>query len=88
MKDTILYIDDERGNLDTFWVVFHEEYELLLAKSAAEGYKLMERHEIKVAIVDQRMPQEDGIKFISNVKTKYPNVVYMILSGYADFDIA
>jgi len=85
--DTILYIDDESNNLKVFRAVFSEYYTVLIANSTAEAYKILTQEEISVVISDQRMPVETGLDFIKRIHTEFPDIVFMILSGYSDFDV-
>jgi len=84
--DKILYIDDEQGNLKVFEALFSEYYKVFIANSTKQGYKILLQEEISVVITDQRMPHETGLDFIERVQSEFPDVVFMILSGYSDFD--
>lgn len=86
--DNILYIDDEKSNLDVLKVCFYEEFNIYTASSAKEAYPILKENEIKVVITDQRMPNETGIDFINRIYSDFSDVVFMILSGFADFDVA
>jgi FixJ family two-component response regulator len=37
-------------------------------------------------MTDQRMPQITGIEFLSRMRTKYPNAIRMLFTGYVDLD--
>jgi DNA-binding NtrC family response regulator len=88
MKDKILYIDDEQSNLDVFKVSFMDDFEIFTSQSTREAYDMLVEEEIKVVLIDQRMPEETGIEFINRVGHEFQEVVFMILSAYADFDVA
>ena len=85
--DNILYIDDEKTNLDVFKVTFTDRYSILLAQDTLQAYELLTKYNVAVVITDQRMPCESGIDFIHRVKEEFPNVIFMILSAYSDFDV-
>ncbi len=87
MKDTILYIDDEQENLEGFQLVFWSRYNLLLAKNTIEAEKLLKENIIKVVITDQKMPDETGISFIDRIKHQYPDLLFIILTGYSEMNI-
>ncbi len=82
----ILYIDDEQPNLDVFYACFFDRFNIFLAGSGQEGSAILQQHKICVVITDQRMPGETGTEFIKREKENYPDTVFMILSGYLDFD--
>ena len=81
---TVLFVDDEevvlrsieRGLLD-------ETYNKLFAISGEEALEIMQQEEIHVIVTDMRMPGMDGLELIQAVKKGYPDVVRIVLSGYA-----
>ncbi len=86
--DNILYIDDEQTNLKVFEVCFYEEYNIFTALCTKEADAILGKHEIKVIITDQRMPHETGIDYIERIHLDFPDIPFIILSAYADFDVA
>lgn len=85
--DKILYIDDEVTNLDVFEGTFSEYFDVLIANNTLHATTILKQNKIKVVITDQRMPSETGIEFIEKIKDDYPDIVFMILSGFADFEV-
>lgn len=82
-KITILYVDDEPINLMLFEKVFEKEYNIITAKSGIEALKLLKTNSnIQVVITDMRMPNMNGLEFVSQAKTEYPNLHYFLLTGY------
>ncbi len=86
MKNPILYIDDERENLETFSLVFLGHYEVFTAQTIKEAENVLKTNPIKVIVADQRMGEESGTDFIRRIKPRYPDIIYTILTGYADMD--
>lgn len=82
----ILYVDDEKENLTNFKYVFRRDYEIHLALSADEAYRIMQQHTIHVVIADQRMPGETGVEFLERIVPEFPDTVRIILTGYSDID--
>jgi DNA-binding NtrC family response regulator len=84
---TVLFVDDdeailrslERGLLD-------EPYNQLFAKSGQEALEILKREEVHVIVTDMLMPEMDGVELLKNVKEMYPNIIMIILSGYAEED--
>jgi response regulator RpfG family c-di-GMP phosphodiesterase len=88
-KIKVLYIDDEKINLETFYSTFRKKYVVYTANSADEGMKVLDSNtDIKVVISDQKMPQKSGVAFFEEVKIKYPDTIRIILTAYTDYDIA
>ena len=59
-----------------------------ICDNGAEALKVIESKEIDLAIVDIRMPEMNGLDLIKNAKERYPDLSFVILSGYNDFEYA
>ena len=89
LKCSLLVVDDEVGILKAIKRSFyHTKYQVYTANSAKEGMKVLEEYDIQVVLSDFHMPGINGGTLVKNVKQKYPDIVSMILTGYADFDTA
>lgn len=62
--------------------------ELIQAKDGLEAYDLTEKEYPEVIITDIKMPGMDGLELIEKVSRKYPNIKFVILSGYGEFNYA
>jgi response regulator RpfG family c-di-GMP phosphodiesterase len=81
----ILIVDDEIQILNALSRMFLEtDYEVFTAENGMEALKLIENTEINMVISDIRMPILDGYQLLSIVKEKYPKIIRIILSGYAE----
>jgi response regulator RpfG family c-di-GMP phosphodiesterase len=85
-KHTLLVVDDEPDVCDSVHDLLRREFRVLKARSAAEGYKLMENNEVHIIMTDQRMPQVTGVELLSRIRQGHPTAVRMLFTGYADFD--
>lgn len=82
---TILFVDDEKNVLKSLKRLFaNTDHEIILAISGKEGLKMFEENNINLVISDYRMPEMNGVQFLSKVKELYPDTIRIILSGYAD----
>ncbi len=82
-EPTILYIDDEPLNLELFEILFEDEYNVITAESGAEGLdKLADNDDISIVISDMKMPQMNGLEFIGKARILFPDITYIILTGY------
>ena len=86
-KTSILYVDDEENNLNSFRAHFRKQYEVYTAISAAEAFNLLEKHEIHIIISDQRMPQTTGVEFLEKTIEKYPESMRLLITAYSDLDV-
>ena len=85
----VLILDDEQNILNALTRFFADEpFGLFATTSANEAFTTLEREKIKVVISDQRMPELSGIDFLKQVKEKYPLIVRILFTGYADLQAA
>lgn len=84
----ILLVDDEEMILTAIksFLAVEEDYEVLTYSSP-----LMALHDLDskiktldLVISDYLMPEMDGISFLAEVKTRFPLVPRILLTGYAD----
>jgi len=83
-QGNLLFIDDEPEMLKSLKRQFRKNYNVYLANSADEGYRLMKEQDIQVVISDQRMPKMTGTEFFKKIKAEFPDTMRLILTAYAD----
>lgn len=85
MSRCILLVDDEELILKAFRRIFNEtDYTVFLANSGKEALKILSQETIDILVSDMRMPEMDGMELLHRVKLLYPQIIRVILSGYAD----
>lgn len=78
----ILCVDDHELGLKTRAIILEMEgYSVLIATSAAEGWRLFEKHEVDLAIVDYYLPDQLGTELAGKMKALRPSVPILVLSG-------
>jgi response regulator RpfG family c-di-GMP phosphodiesterase len=86
---TVLFVDDELNIRHSFERLFRDHYDVILAADAVEGLAAIERRGAPAVIVsDMRMPGVDGISFLAEVRERSPDSVRIMLTGYANLEIA
>src|SRR2546423_1651066 len=85
-KKCLLIIDDEPNVCDSVHDLLRREFRVLKANSAQEGYRLMQEEDVHIVMSDQRMPQISGVELLTKVKSKYPQAVRMLFTGFADLE--
>src|SRR5436309_13679805 len=85
-KHCLLIIDDEPNVCDSVHDLLRREFRVLKAHSAQEGIRLMQEEEVHIVMSDQRMPQITGVELLARVKSKYPQAVRMLFTGFADLE--
>ncbi|MGE5493434.1 MAG: sigma-54-dependent transcriptional regulator [Actinomycetota bacterium] len=85
---TVLVIDDEVRSQEALRRTLEEDFEVLCASSAEEGMDILQREAVaggvQIILCDQRMPGTTGVEFLKEVRSRWPDAVRIILSGYTD----
>jgi response regulator RpfG family c-di-GMP phosphodiesterase len=85
-KHCLLIVDDEPNVCDSVHDLLRREFRVLKAHSAEEGYRLMQEEEVHIVMSDQRMPQITGVELLAKVKSRYPQAIRMLFTGFADLE--
>jgi HD-like signal output (HDOD) protein/CheY-like chemotaxis protein len=83
----ILFVDDETKVLEGLKRMLHgmrREWEMAFATSGQEALEILGSKPYHVLVSDMRMPGMDGYQLLDKVRQLHPQVVRIILSGYAD----
>ena len=84
MKPIMLVVDDEAAILKSLKRLFHDDYEVLTAENAQDALHILEQSPVHLIISDYRMPGLDGLAFLRQVKERWPEIIRIMLTGYAD----
>lgn len=87
-KITVLYLDDEPNNLNSFKATFRFDYHILLAKNIAEADAHLNNPDTPVEVVlsDQRMPEMTGVEYFEKIRLTHPNCIRMLITGFSDIE--
>jgi len=89
VKKRILFVDDEENVLKALKRVFLDEpYEIITALSGNTALQILAEKNFAVIISDQRMPEMNGVEFLSRARKIQPDAVRIVLTGYADVQAA
>lgn len=82
----VLCIDDDVIGLNLRKMMLEAEgYGVLVAESGEQGLALLEsRNDIHAVVLDYRMPSMDGGEVARRIRTQWPNIPVVMLSGYPD----
>ncbi len=79
----LLYVDDEQINLQLFKINFGNKYNVIITDRPSEGLEILQNDpDIKVVISDMKMPEMNGIEFITKAKQIHPEKLFFILTGF------
>jgi HD-like signal output (HDOD) protein len=85
MAKKILLVDDEIQILKVLKRLFAKtDYNVYFAEGGQQALDILKTETIDMIITDLRMPGIDGYDLLSEVKRVYPEVIRLVISGYAD----
>jgi two-component system, probable response regulator PhcQ len=89
-KFAVLYVDDEEMSLKYFTRAFQNQFQILTAANAQEGYQILEKHRDEIALImtDQRMPGEQGVQFLGRARQLHPRAIRILTTAYSDVEVA
>ncbi len=88
-KDKILVADDEKSMREFLDIMLKKEgYRVTLASNGDEVIKLIEKDIFDLALVDLRMPKQDGLSVLKHIKTVSPETIVIVITAYASADTA
>jgi two-component system sensor histidine kinase/response regulator len=87
-KITVLYVDDEPNNLNSFKATFRFDYNILLAKDTAEAKAHLDNpaNSVQIILSDQRMPDVTGVEFFEDIRKTHPMPVRLLMTGFSDIE--
>jgi DNA-binding NtrC family response regulator len=85
----ILICDDEENIRETIKLILGDFYELFLVSTGEQAlYTLENNKEIKLCLLDIKMPKVSGLDLLSEIKSKYPNIKIIMVTGYKSIETA
>ena len=90
MNKKILFVDDDINVLNGFKRTYRKKYDVTIATSGEEGLRLIKeaKEEFAVIISDMKMPEMNGIEFLTEVKRLVPDSIRIMLTGNVDLSTA
>jgi len=85
-KYELLLVDDEMANLQKLQRTFVGQYQVYLAQSGEEALEILHKAPVDAIITDQKMPNMTGMEFLELSQKMYPNLVRIVLTGFAEVD--
>jgi len=82
VKKTILIVDDEKGVCDIMAAFLSRTYNVLTTVNPHEALSLCDENPVDMVISDIQMGTVNGLELLSAVRTKYPHIITMLMTGY------
>ncbi len=91
MTNRILFVDDEPRVLDGLRRSLRskrKDWQLSFVSSGAEALEKIEKEPFDILISDIKMPNMNGVELLKEVSERKPEMVRIILTGYAEQDLS
>ena len=86
----VLLVDDEKLERESISELIDWESHYIdfigAAKNGIEAYDMIKEKMPEIVITDIKMPVVSGLDLIEKVKKDYPDIVFVVLSGYGDYE--
>ena len=90
-KINLLIIDDELVVQQSCTDIFTEKsdrYNIVTVSSGEKALTALEKKSFDIILTDLKMPGLPGLNLITTIKSKFPKVAVIVITGYATVKIA
>lgn len=81
--EKILLVDDEPNILQAYRRILRKDFNIYTAEGGKQGLAVLEEGEFAVIVSDMRMPEMNGIEFLTESQKMFPDTVRIMLTGDA-----
>ncbi|MDX6484589.1 MAG: hypothetical protein QOE95_2360, partial [Gaiellaceae bacterium] len=86
-RSRVLVVDDEENvRITTAAILEQEGYDVATASDGREALEMAERVHYDLVLTDLRMDDMDGPTLLHELQARHPNVVTVVLTGYASIE--
>ncbi|MBT3922466.1 MAG: response regulator [Nitrospina sp.] len=86
--EKILMVDDDPNVLSAYKRSLYKKFHLETALGPELALETIHENSFAIIVSDLKMPEMDGIQFLTKVKEDSPNSIRMMLTGYAEVNKA
>ncbi len=88
-RQSVLILDDEEGFRNELKEYLDDKvFKIYTAGLPSQAFKILERNNIDIAILDIRLPEMDGLSVLQKIKQKYPDIETIMMTGFGEMDYA
>ena len=88
-RNRILVVDDDpliRGSL--YEMLRGRRFDVEMASDGTEAMSQLQRRPFHLVITDWKMPQVDGMSLLNHIRSKYPDINVVIITGFGNITSA
>ncbi len=86
--ETILIVDDERGPRESLRMILASNHRVLQASSGADALELIRSDHVDLITLDLNMPGMHGQELMRTVRSEFPNIEIVIITGCGSIESA
>ncbi len=87
MKNTILYVEDERGIRKYLQLELQAAgYHVILTEDGIEALEALDSCAVDLVIMDEHMPRCNGLETARHIKLKDPTLPIILFTGDRDYE--
>jgi putative nucleotidyltransferase with HDIG domain len=87
-KPTVLVVDDERGPRESLRMILEPAHRVLLATNGSEALEILRKNAVDVVSLDLNMPGLKGSELMSTLRSEFPQVEVVVITGYGTVETA
>lgn len=87
-KPTILIVDDEAGPRDAVKVILRPFFNIRSAENASSAITILNTQPIDLIVLDQKLPDRQGIDLLQDIKHAYADIEVIIITGHGSVESA
>ncbi len=84
----VLIIDDDQSLLESYTVLFEDEFQVYTAESGETGLDLLRYEDVHLVLLDIRLPGIDGIEVLRRIKALDENVDVIMITAVKNVRVA
>lgn len=83
-RKMIMVVEDDQAVLDSFEVIFGDDYDLILTRDGHEALNHLKGYTPHLVFVDIHMPLMSGIELLEEMRKRGMDVKVVIITDYPD----
>jgi len=84
----LLICDDDSAIRDSLKLILSDHYDLILTEDGEQCLECLKNtKDIRLALIDVKMPKMDGLNVLKEIKKKYPQLPVVVITGYKAVDL-
>ena len=85
----VLVIDDEPDIRELLEITLKRmDLNCLCAEDLTEARQLLKKHTFKICLTDMKLPDGDGVEFVSYIQDHYPNMPVAVITAHGSMETA